>query len=74
VREYGGAATAVPDKERPTAPPDEERDLDYLICRECNSPCYTFEMEKGKLTEAQCLVCGNEDLIQFNIGEEEPDE
>ena len=48
--------------------------MDYLVCRQCNSPCYSFEMEKGKLTEAQCAVCGNEDLILFNIGEDQPDE
>ena len=64
----------MPDKERPKPPDEDERELDYLICRECNTPCYTFEMEKGTLTEAQCLVCGNDDLILFNIGEEEPDE
>jgi hypothetical protein len=74
VREYRGAATDVPD-EPPRRPRlDTEQDLDYLICRQCNSPCYTFEMEKGKLKEAQCIVCGNDDLIMFNLGENEPDE
>ena len=64
----------MPDKERSKPPDEDERELDYLICRECNTPCYTFEMEKGRPTEAHCLVCGNEDLLLFNIGEEEPDE
>ena len=62
------------DKPPPKPRPDAELDVDYLVCRQCNSPCYTFEMEKGTLTEAQCLVCGNEDLILFNIGEDQPDE
>jgi hypothetical protein len=31
-------------------------------------------MEKGKVTEAVCLICGNEDILLFNLGEEEPDE
>ena len=62
------------DKPPPKPRPDDELDVDYLVCRQCNSPCYTFEMEKGRPTEAHCLVCGNEDLILFNIGEEEPDE
>lgn len=62
------------DKKPPKAPDDEERGLEYLICRECNSPCYVFEMEKGKLTDAQCLVCGNDDILLFNVAEDEPDE
>jgi translation initiation factor 2 beta subunit (eIF-2beta)/eIF-5 len=65
----------VSDKPPPPKPrTDDELDVDYLVCRQCNSPCYTFEMEKGTLTEAQCLVCGNDDLILFNIGEDQPDE
>ena len=35
---------------------------DYLICLECEAPVYLFEWEEGKLTEAQCATCGNEDL------------
>jgi hypothetical protein len=31
-------------------------------------------MEKGKLTDAQCLVCGNDDILLFNLAEDEPDE
>ncbi len=63
----------MPDKPRKPLL-DIEQSVDYLVCRQCNSPCYTFEMEKGKLIEAQCLVCGNEDLILFNFGEDLPDE
>ena len=74
MREYRGAPTAVPDQPPRKPLLDTERDVDYLVCRQCNSPCYSFEMEKGKLTEAQCAVCGNEDLILFNIGEDQPDE
>lgn len=40
--------------------PEEYPEIDYLVCRKCNSPCYTFETEKGALLEAQCLVCGND--------------
>jgi hypothetical protein len=50
---------------------EDESDVDYLMCRQCNSPCYTFEMEKGVLKEAICTICGNEDILLFNIGEEE---
>jgi hypothetical protein len=31
-------------------------------------------MDKGKIQEAQCMICGNDDILQFNIGEEEEDE
>ncbi len=48
----------------------EDRELDYLICKECSNPCYTFEMEKGAVSEAQCLVCGNEEVALFDRGEE----
>jgi hypothetical protein len=70
VREYRGA-TAVLDKPPPKPPAEDERDIDYYVCRQCNSPCYTFETEKGRLTEAVCLICGNEDILLFNVGEEE---
>lgn len=48
----------------------EEREIDYLICKQCNTPCYIFETEMGRVTEAQCLVCGNEDVTLFELGEE----
>ena len=58
--------------DRPQRPPAEtdEREIDYLICKQCNSPCYIFEMEMGRVSEAQCLVCGNEDVNMFELGEE----
>jgi hypothetical protein len=74
VREYVGDATAVPDK-RPRKPaPEDERDVDYLICRQCNSPCYDFEMTKGVISEVLCGACGNDDPALFNLGEEDEDE
>jgi hypothetical protein len=71
MREYRGAATAVPDKPPPKTRPEDELDVDYFVCRQCNSPCYSFEMEKGRLTEAVCTVCGNDDILLFNVGEDE---
>ena len=50
--------------------PAEDREVDYLICKQCNTPCYIFEMEAGAITEAQCLVCGSEDISMFELGEE----
>ena len=48
----------------------EDREIDYLICKQCNSPCYVFEMNGSEIKEAQCLVCGSDDVKMFEIGEE----
>ena len=48
---------------------DEEREIDYLICRECNTPCYIFEIDGGKVQEALCQICGNDVTGRFAIGE-----
>ena len=57
--------------QRPKKPtPAEDREVEYLICQTCTTPCYIFEMEMGKVSEAQCLVCGNDDPTQFLLGED----
>lgn len=38
---------------------------DYLICLNCESPCYIFEWEKGVPSEVCCEVCGSEESDQF---------
>jgi hypothetical protein len=43
---------------------------DYLICLECESPVYIFEWRDGKVTEAFCDTCGNEDPPQFATEDE----
>jgi hypothetical protein len=48
----------------------EDREVEYLICQTCTTPSYIFEMEAGKVTEALCLVCGNDDPLQFLLGED----
>ena len=50
--------------------PDEDREIDYLICQNCATPSYVFEMDGGQITEALCLVCGNDEPSQFNRGED----
>ena len=60
------AETKPPRRPRPT----EDREIDYLVCKQCTTPCYIFEMETGSVKEAQCLVCGNDNPGQFDIGEE----
>jgi len=47
---------------------------DYLICIECETPCYTFEWsDAGAVTEALCSTCGADDITQF-VTEEEYEE
>lgn len=58
------------DSRPPKRQPDEDREIDYLLCNQCTTPCYIFEMELGKVREAQCLVCGNDDPMLFGMGEE----
>ncbi len=43
---------------------------DYIICLECETPCYMFEWVEGRVKEAQCLACGNDDPSQFATEEE----
>jgi len=52
------------------AAPREDREIDYLICRNCSTPCYVFEVVEGRVTEAQCLVCGNDAVNEFTMGED----
>ncbi len=46
---------------------------EYLICLECETPTYVFEWAEGKVLEALCPVCGNDDPASF-ISEEEYEE
>jgi hypothetical protein len=46
---------------------------DYLICLECESPCYVFEWVADKATQALCTTCGNDDPAQF-VTEEQYEE
>jgi hypothetical protein len=45
---------------------------DFLICIECDSPLYVFEWDEGKsrVREALCLVCGNDNLDDFQTEDE----
>ncbi len=43
---------------------------EYLICVECETPCYTFEWQHDELTEAMCTVCGNDEVDSFTTEEE----
>jgi hypothetical protein len=43
---------------------------DYLICLECETPTYVFEWQEGRVLEALCPVCGNDDPASFASEEE----
>ncbi len=43
---------------------------EYIVCLECETPCYVFEWEDGKLSEAFCQACGNDDPDQFALPED----
>lgn len=43
---------------------------EFLICLNCETPCYVFEWRDDQLADALCEVCGNDDPDQF-AGEEE---
>lgn len=49
---------------------NEDREVDYLMCSLCGTPCYVFEAQGARITEAMCLTCGNDEIKLFNIGEE----
>ena len=46
---------------------------EYLICVECETPCYDFEFAGGEVVAAFCAACGNEDVEQF-LSEEQFEE
>ena len=38
---------------------------EFLICLNCETPCYIFDWMDGLVTEAFCEVCANDDVDQF---------
>lgn len=38
---------------------------DYIVCLNCETPCYTFEWKDGQIVEALCEVCGADDVDDF---------
>ena len=62
----------MPEEKPPARPnPEVEHDIEYLICRQCNTPCYDFQMDRGRVIEAFCSICGNDDVILFTLTEDE---
>lgn len=38
---------------------------EFIICLNCETPCYTFEWQEGRILEAFCQACGNDELDEF---------
>lgn len=43
---------------------------EFLICLDCETPCYTFEWKEGIILEATCMMCGEEDVDTFATEED----
>ena len=43
---------------------------EYVICLECETPVYVFDWREGRILDATCHVCGNEDPAAFATEEE----
>jgi hypothetical protein len=46
--------------------------IEYIECKNCESPCYTFEIDQGRgvIVQALCSVCGNDDPLEFFVPDE----
>jgi hypothetical protein len=48
----------------------EAPSTDYLICLNCETPCYIFDFDKsGGIASALCASCGNDDPAEFMLPE-----
>ena len=54
--------------------PSPDREIPYLLCKDCGTPCYVFETEVGRVTEALCLACGNDAVSMFTVAEWDDEE
>lgn len=46
--------------------------VEYIECKNCETPCYTFEIDQGRglIVQALCVLCGNDDPSDFFVPEE----
>lgn len=49
---------------------DHTSSPDYVVCIECETPCYVFEWEESRLRDALCQSCGNDDVDRFATPDE----
>jgi translation initiation factor 2 beta subunit (eIF-2beta)/eIF-5 len=43
---------------------------EYLVCINCETPCYTFVWKDGSVVEATCMTCGDDEPDEFVTEEE----
>ncbi len=43
---------------------------EYLVCINCETPCYTFEWAGNQATEVMCMACGADEPDEFSTEEE----
>ncbi len=43
---------------------------EFLICVNCETPCYTFEWAGEEVKEAFCAACGTDDPEEFMTEED----
>ncbi len=43
---------------------------EYLLCINCETPCYTFEWQDTKVVEVMCMACGADEPDDFTTEEE----
>lgn len=54
----------------PTVITDSANSPDYVVCIDCETPCYVFEWAEARLRDALCQTCGNDDVDRFATPEE----
>jgi hypothetical protein len=43
-------------------------EVEFLVCLNCDTPCYSFEYEERKgIVSAFCSVCGNDEAKEFRL-------
>lgn len=49
--------------------PKDFEGVDFIKCMNCDSPCYSFEIDprRGVIVEALCALCGNDDPAAFYV-------
>ena len=54
----------------------DDREIDYVTCIGCDTPCYIFDLDpQGKVISAVCTECGNDDPVEFVVpGREKKEE
>lgn len=64
----------TPLKDSTPQAPDPDKEIPYLRCKECDTPCYVFEASDGRIREAMCIACGNDSVTLFTVADWDDEE